>query len=216
MTGETFALGGMVRRQTRTSKFSHYESPCGSEARDMDALDTFVQELMSTNPPRQNARPDGLVMRVEVPPHLCQGFFSGVVNVTEETTLLPSFGVRKGGVEGELPFLSYLAAGSDKSPAGGVTIVFYHHDALTQEERTWRDEGSVEHEVTATWQVITVNARATQEPEPMPPQAMARNMAAALGIFPEGTGGTPCTYTAEEFVRSIHYWSRRAMCTGQQ
>lgn len=215
MTGETFALGTMVRRQTRTSKFSHYESPNGSESDDLAALDRFIQDLMATNPPRENARPDGLVMRVEVPPELCQGFFSGVVNVTEETKLLPSFGVRKGGVEGELPFLSYLAQGFAKSPAGGVTIVFYHHDALTKEERTWRDEAGVEHEVTATWQVITVNARATQEPEPMPPQAMARNMANALGIFPEGIGGTPCMYSAEDFVRSIHYWSRRAMCTGQ-
>ena len=56
-------------------------------------------------------------------------------------------------------------------------------------------------------------ATATRGAEPPTPMAMARNMANGLGL-PEGIGGTARTYSAEEFMRAILYWSKRTMCAG--
>ena len=63
---------------------------------------------------------------------------------------------------------------------------------------------------TAEWQIVSVNCRTTEAPEPPTPQAMMRNFFAKLGR-PEGAGGSPMDYTAKQFAESIAYWSCRAM-----
>jgi hypothetical protein len=89
-----------------------------------------------------------------------------------------------------------VAVGGDKLPAAAVELVLYRRDVLLEEGP---DAVSTE----AEWELVSINARPTEGPEPMTPMAMARNMA-------ELKGGTAATYTAEQFVESILYWSRRA------
>jgi len=171
-------INEFVRRQTPDSKFSH----CASS---FEVLAALVAGSLSEG---KTGYKDGVLL-VSVPP---EGFFSGVVEVTEGTPLKATFESRR---KGEAPFVQVVAVGGEKLPAKAVEIVLYRHDVLAAD-----NEASTE----AEWEIISINARPTDEPEPMTPMAMARNM---LGL----TGGTKAEYTAEEFARAIVYWSARAM-----
>jgi hypothetical protein len=205
-----FALNPMVRRQTRSSRFSHYQhlGNCGDHC-DMAGLTQFVDNFMGTNPAREVLRADGQIIKVSLPTELTAGFYSGVIALDENSEVQATFARRAGAVGGEAPCLQVSARGK-KLPARHVDLIFYHADALTIKEKTAAD-GTV---VDATWQLISINARATEEEEPATPMAMARNMAAGLGLN-EGIGGTARTYSAEDFMRSILYWSNRAMAADQ-
>jgi hypothetical protein len=76
-----------------------------------------------------------------------------------------------------------------KFPAVSVIVIVYSHDLLVKGN---------EAETDADWEIITVNASVAPEPEPMDPVTMARN-------FLGKVGGTPATYTAEEFATAIWF-----------
>jgi len=133
---------------------------------------------------------DGVLL-VSVP---ASGFYSGVVELTAETKLKTTFEARR---KGEDPVKVTVAIGADKLPAEHVELVLYRRDVLLEEGP---DAVGSECE----WELVSINARPTPEAEPMTPDAMARN-------FLELPGGTKADYTAEEFARSILYWSCRAM-----
>ncbi len=96
--------------------------------------------------------------------------------------------------EGEDPFVVVTARG-EKAPAALVEVVCYRHDVLAAE-----NNASTE----ADWEIVSINARDSQEKEPQHPVSMARNM---LGL----SGGTPAEYTPKQFAEAIVYWSTRAM-----
>lgn len=206
-------LNPMVYRQTPESRFSHFESESGQAADAFPELLRLIAGHLATEPDTVEViDEDGLVVKVHLPESLVVGrFFSGVVKLEEGDTLRSFFAPRVRAIEGEQPFIQTLVVGGKKSPAKRVEVIIYHRDALELDERTWIPPGAdATVEVTEDWQVVSVNARDTVEPEPPTPQAMARNMAAGLGL-PEGIGGTERTYTAEDFMRAILYWSARAM-----
>ena len=169
-------INDMARRQTPESKYSHFG---GS----FDELSKLVEENFESATPGYR---DGVVL---VPVH-ADSFFSGVVEITPNTQLKAEFSARR---KGEDPYVSVVAVGGEKLPATVVGIVCYRHDVLGNDAST-----------DAEWEVVSINARPTDGPEPMTPVAMARN-------FLELPGGTKATYTAEEFARAIMYWSKRAM-----
>lgn len=172
------AINKFVERQTADSRFSHFAG----------IWDELV-ELVKAN--FEKAKPgyrDG-VMTVPVP---ADRFFSGVVELVEDTPLKAEFSARR---KGEEPYINVVAVGGEKIPAKAVEIVVYRHDVL---------EADGDASTDAEWEVISINARPTDEPEPMTPVAMARN-------FLELVGGTKAEYTAEQFAQSIIYWSKRAM-----
>jgi hypothetical protein len=117
-------------------------------------------------------------------------FFSGVVELEPETPLRAIFSARR---KGEDPYVQVEALGGQKLPAKVAEVVLYRHDVLGSDAST--DAG---------WEIVSMNARATEEPEPLTPVAMARN-------FLELPGGTKAEYSAEQFAQAIVYWSRRAM-----
>ena len=199
-------LNNFVYRQTPESRFSHFDGT-------WEQLEALVAEAFADKAARVTLRDDGKIVKVVLPADKCAGFFSGVVPVDAETELRSFYAVRDGAVEGEQPFVQTVAVGDCKTPACYVEVILYHRDALTPDERTWpatsAHAGLVQD---GEWQVVSVNARATAEPEPPTPQAMARNMAARLGL-PEGKGGTAREYTAEQFMESILYWSQRVMAS---
>ena len=173
-------INDFVRRQTPESKFSHF----------VGSWENVVELAEANFASAKDGYRDGVVL-VPVP---FDGFYSGVVEVTPETPLRAEFSARR---EGEDPFLSIVAVGGEKLPAAAVDVVLYRRDVLLEE-----GPGGVSTQ--AEWEIVSLNARATEGPEPLTPVAMARN-------FLELVGGTKATYSAEEFAAAIIYWSRRAM-----
>lgn len=169
-------INSLALRQTAESKYSHF-------AGTQEELVSLVEGNFNHAKPGYR---DGVVL-VSLPP---LGFFSGVVDVTSDTPLRADFSARR---KGEEAYISVTAIGGEKLPAKVVEVVCYRRDVLEKDAST-----------DAEWEIVSLNARPTDEPEPPTPVAMARN-------FLELPGGTKATYTAEEFARSIMYWSKRAM-----
>jgi hypothetical protein len=171
----TIAISQFVRRQTTNSPYAHFK-------RSWEELRHLVEEYFGAAQPGYR---DGVVL-VPVPP---EGFWASTVEVDATTKLKATFGARQ---NGEDPFIQVVAEGA-KQPAVAVDIVLYRADVLAEDNDRSSD---------ADWEVININARLTEEPEPMDPMTMARNMAHL-------PGGTEGKFTAWQFVESILYWSKR-------
>lgn len=128
---------------------------------------------------------DGVVL-VPVPP---EGFKAGTMKLEVGTPLAATFEARR---EGEEASITVVATNCPKTDARRVDIVLYRHDVLEEDK-----EASCDSE----WEIVSVNARVTKEDEPMDPMTMARN-------FLHMEGGTKATFTAEEFAKSIVFWSQ--------
>ncbi len=181
--------GEFVRRQTADSKFSHFT---GS----FESLEALVEKYFAY---RTTGYKAGVIL-VRVPADGfdtfgdCEEigmFYSGVIQLDETSELIARFEARRGEEE---KYINVTAKGY-KIPAEYVEIVLYHRDVIIEDGDTPPD---------AEWEIVSINARTTALPEPMTPMAMARNMAGMAG-------GTKASYTAEQFMQSILYWSDKAM-----
>lgn len=218
-------LNNFVFRQTAQSRFSHFEPASGNPADTFTELEALVasrfaqanwfeseEDLAAAGGVGiARLKDKGKVVKLFLAPADCRGFFSGVVRADEKTIFKTVFAARERAVDGERPFIHSVAVNGKKSAAVVVEVVLYHIDELSLKERTYKPEGTdIEVVQEGKWQVVSVNARDTFDPEPPTPQAMARNMAAHFAL-PEGVGGTARLYTAEEYMRAILYWSERTM-----
>lgn len=227
---KTVELNHFVLRQTAQSRFSHFEPRSGNAADTWSELEALIASRFPTatrfefekDVPSDfvgarlitHVREDGKVVKLVLAPEDATGFFSGVVRANDATMFKTVCAPRANALPGELPYIHSTALNGKKSPAVVVEVILYHVSAMEAKDLTYTPAGATEPVVQdGEWQVVSVNARDTFEPEPQTPQAMARNMAAHFGL-PEGEGGTPRLYTAEEFMRSILYWSDRTMATG--
>lgn len=171
-------VGKFVLRQTADSRFSHFDGT-------WQDLERLVDYSFSNRIPGYR---EGVVL-VPVP---ATGFYSGIVEINGTTRLIAKFEARR---EGEAKHIVLTALG-EKMPAKSVEIVLYHRDVLLEEA----DAQVGEYE----WEIVSINAHATEGAEPMNPLAMARNM---LGM----AGGTKADYSAQQFAEAIVYWSQHAM-----
>jgi len=138
-----------------------------------------------------NGSREGVVV-LDVP---ADGFFSGVIKLSESSVLEAVFVARR---EGENPYVHIRTIGVDKTPAKSVQVILYNHETLAETGDNCSE---------ADWEIISINAWATakeKEGEPPTPVAMARN-------FLEMAGGTKREYTAEQFAEAIIFWSQHAM-----
>jgi hypothetical protein len=188
-----------VKRQTKESPFSYLADQLGRTA-DWRVLETHVEECVE-EPSKldANVKPgykDGVLV-VEMPPTVFGGsqFYSGVAVINDVTPLVARFAARR---PGEAAFVEVLAGGR-KTPAVAVEVILYSRDLLRAEGEQVPDD--------VDYQIVSINARTQNEPEPMTPVAMARNF---LGL----PGGTKAEYTAEQFAQAIVYWSTHAMHSG--
>lgn len=172
----SIAMNSFAKRQTADSRFSHF----GGTFEELCAL---IEANFENQEPGDR---DGIIL-VTVP---AEGFFSGVVQVTADTELLSSFEARR---DDEAAFVQTVALDAQKMPAQHVQVVLFN-------QATLGDDASTD----ADWEVISINARATEGEEPMTPMAMARNF---LGL----EGGTLTLYTADQFAEAIIYWSDKVM-----
>ena len=152
-----------------------------------DALLELVADHWTARRPGRGREDLGEVVVVPVP---ADGFVCGTVRVEEATPLQAKFVRRQAQEEG---FVKVYAAGP-REPALHAAVVLYSAAALL------RNGGRRSSE--ADWEVVSIIAAPVPD-EPMDPLTMARNMLAKAG-------GTPCTYTAEQFAEAIWYWAARA------
>lgn len=172
-----------VRRQTPESRYTHFTG----------SWEELVQLVLTQWEQRALSPHNSGVALVPMPQSIAGCFYTGVIEITPETPLKAEFLPR---VEGEDPFIQVSAIGGGKQPAQSAEIILYSHETLAQ-------DGDAPPTREADFYIVSVNAYASLEKEPMNPMTMARNF---LGL----KGGTrpEVPYSAEEFARSIVYWSR--------
>ena len=188
-----------VKRQTAESPFSFLADPIGQTA-DWRTLEVHVEECLEEPTKLDAIAKDGYkpgVVVLSIPPGFAGfKFYSGVAVLTETTPLRARFAARR---PGEAAFVEVQAIGR-KTEAVAVDIILYSRALLIE-------EGEIP-DVDTDYEIVSINARTSAEPEPMSPMAMARN-------FLELPGGTKAEYTAAQFAEAIIYWSTRAMHGGE-
>lgn len=181
--------GNFVKRQTPDSGFSHFE---GS----WEELEKRTIICMS-NP--KNITPgyrDGVILVDLYMPYADKQFYSAVVKLDENTTLISNYTARR---PGEDPFIR-VAAKAKKQRTQLASVVLYRLDVLAENN---------ERETDADWEIVAIKARTSYEEEPMDPYTMARN-------FLHLKGGTKGNFSSEDFAKSIVYWNNHAMCQGKK
>lgn len=178
-----------VRRQTAESHYDHFDGSWD----ELLALTQANWERRTISPHNPE------VMLVPMPAEVTGRFYGSMIEVTPETPLRAVFAPR---AAGEDPYIQVMAVGGEKQPARRAEIILYSHDILAA-------DGDAPPTREADYYIVSINAYVGSDvdegPEPMSPMTMARN-------FLRLKGGTqpPVPYTAEEFARSIVYWSKRA------
>lgn len=132
------------------------------------------------------------VLSISLDPFIAIGedyfeFYSAVKKVTSETKLTALFEKRR---KGEDPYVKVVSEGEQS--ANFVNIILYSHAHLGKEAETDAD-----------YEIISINCCLDKD-EPPTPIAMARN-------FLDLPGGTKTEYTAEQFAKSILYWSTHVL-----
>ena len=181
----TFINHTLVHRQVKRSAFSYY-------AGNFADLPKMAEQNFAS---RQAGYRDGVVL-VPVP---ADGFFSATVTLKPGAQLYGAFESRR---EGEAPRKTLRAVGQ-KTPAKRVDLVLYRQDVLAENGDHSTDEVSSD-----TWEIISINARPTDEEEPIHPMTLMHNHFGS-------DGGTDTlldpVYFVEELRRSFEYWSDKAM-----
>ena len=184
-----------VKRQTAESPFSFLADPIGKTA-DWRTLEVHIEECLEEPAKLDATAKDGYkpgVVVLSIPPDFAGfRFYSGITVLTETTPLRARFAARRAG---EAAFVEVQAIGR-KTEAVAVDIILYSRALLIE-------EGEIP-DVDTDYEIVSINARTSVEPEPMLPMAMARNFLAL-------PGGTKAEYTAAQFAEAIIYWSTRAM-----
>jgi hypothetical protein len=187
-----------VKRQTAESPFSFLADPIGQTA-DWRTLEVHVEECLEEPAKLDAIAKEGYkpgVVVLSIPPSFAGfRFYSGVTMLTETTPLRARFAARR---PGEAAFVEVQAIGP-KTEAVAVDIILYSRALLVEEGET--------PEADTDYEIVSINARTSAEPEPMSPMAMARNFLAL-------PGGTKAEYTAQQFAEAILYWSTRTMHGG--
>lgn len=181
----TFINHNLVRRQVESSPFSYY-------AGNFADLPKMAEQNWAS---RQAGYRDGVVL-IPVPTN---GFFSATVTLKTGAQLYGAFESRR---EGEAPRKTLRAIGA-KIPAKRVDLVLYRQDVLAENGDHSTDAVSKD-----TWEIISINARPTDEEEPIHPDTLMHNHFGS-------DGGTATNMTDAELVdalrKSFEYWSDKAM-----
>jgi len=143
----TVAISNFVRRQTKDSRFSHF-----------DGTD---EELISLVRQNWESQKPGYREGVILIPVLAEKFYTSTIKVDEHTKLMAEFISRQ---EGEEKHIVVTAVG-EKQPAKHADIVLYRKDVLAEDNDRSSD---------ADWEIISINAYGEENP-PMHPLTMARN-----------------------------------------
>lgn len=175
-------VNSFVLRQHVYSSFSHY---VGSH----EEVAQLAEKHLDTK--RKGYR-EG-VWEVDVPP---QNFYSSLVQLKEGDKLHGVFESRR---QNEEPRKRLMVKHGNKVPAKSVTLILYSHEVLAENN---------EHSTECPFELISINARANDGPEPISPETLMHNHF-------KSDGGTDTKMSDEEFVQalkiSFEYWKDKAM-----
>lgn len=182
---DSIAVSEFVTRQTRNSRFSHYEG-------DWDAVLALVKEHFGA---AATGYRDGVVL-VPVPP---EGYRCGVVFLQEGDKFSGTYEARREGEEPRKEVGVIAREGQVKLKAKSVNIVLYRHDVLAE------DDGRSSN---AEWEIISVNASPEEGEMPIHPGTLMANHF-------QLSGGTKTNMSNDEFVealrKSVHYWKDKSL-----
>ena len=177
----TFALT-FAARQTPESRFSHFE---GTESE----LLTLVSRCFDMARPGYR---EG-VLCIPVPHGM---FKTGIVQLKAGDELTGGFEPRQAGEDSR----KFVVAKGEKMPAKHVEIILYNKKVLEEDP---------DYQAIADWEIISINASPTENPVPIPPDALIANH---FGL----SGGTDTCMTPEDFEsalrQSVEFWKDKAMC----
>ena len=179
-------INSFAKRQTSGSRFSHFE---GSDDELIDRVDRCFTMM------RAGYR-DGVVL-VPVAP---DGFFSGIITLSEGDELIGKYEPRR---EGEVP-RKFMGTSGSKQPAQSVEVVLYASSVLAE-------NGDNELlPLSDSWEIISINASPTTDVKiPINPNVLMHNHFGS-------DGGTATGMTDSEFVtllrEGFEYWKDKAMC----
>jgi len=197
----TIGINEFVRRQTDASEFTHFEGSFETVAR--LALE-FIEDA------KDGYNQDKAVLVVPVPP---EGFFTGVVELSEGDPLVGSYKARRPGEEPRKTTRVPLEGSRDlgrgmlnprvfweKTPAVGVDVILYRRDLLL------KDKGGPSTD--CDWEIISINGRITEAEQPIHPDTLIANHF-------QLDGGSETGMSPEEFEAalkvSVLYWKNKAM-----
>ena len=179
----TIKCSAFVKRQTPDSGFSHFTGTW--EELEYAVCDAINRKKGNSIEPGYR---DGVII-VHIPPWQ---FRSAIIRLNKDSDLVAAYAARQ---EGEDTYVR-MSVKSDKQMANYASVVLYRSDVLAENNSRSTD---------ADWEIICIRARAEEEEDPIHPVSMARN-------FLQLKGGTAGDFTAEQFAKSIIYWSNHAMC----
>ena len=123
-------------------------------------------------------------------------FRTGIVKLEEGQELLGGFESRRGNEDPR----KFVSAKGEKMPAKYVEIILYNKKVLEEDP---------EYTAIADWEIISINASPTDQPAPIPPNALIANH---FGM----SGGTDTYMSPEAFESalrlSVEFWKDKAMC----
>lgn len=176
-------LHPILARHTPESRFTHWNL---SEA-------DLIERVQLNWSKRVVSYREG-VYEVDIHP---SGFFSPVVYLQAGDTLVGNYESRIGSETPRKTTLVYRP-GATKSPAKAVNVICYHRDVLAE------DNEQVDHE----WNIVSINARITDEPEPM-------TVGTLLANHFKTDGGTATNMTSEQFETALrtsyNYWKDKGL-----
>lgn len=184
----TIHITKFVRRQTPQSGFSHWTL----------TDEQLLARVQANFDKKQKGYRDG-VWLVPVEP---DGFFSSTVLLREGDKFVGEYVARRPGEEPRKS--TYVVANKfgeavEKIEAVKCYVVLYSHDVLKEGD---------ENETDADFEIVSVNASATDEDAPIPTGALIANH---FGL----DGGTATNMTDSEFVealrKSVMYWKDKSL-----
>lgn len=194
----TIGVNDFVRRQTADSEFTSFE---GS----LETVALLAVEFFNEAKPGYK---DGVCL-VSVPP---EGFYTGVVELSEGDPLVGTYKARRSGEEPRkttrVPLTGERDLGRgilnpkvfwEKTPAVAVDVVLYRKEVLAEGDEATTD---------CDWEIVSINGRITEEDQPIHPDTLIANHF-------ELDGGTATGMDSVEFVealrKSVLYWKNKAM-----
>lgn len=189
LVGATVAFTNFVRRQTEASHFSHWTI-------DDETMFERIRAAAQVGSYKDSYRPGVIEVSINVLPG---EFYTGVVELTEGAKLIGEYKARQPGERPRQEVYVQNTSGVSKQEAVAVDVILYHHMVLLEKD---------ENETDSDWEIVSVNARTTHDPQPIQPMVLMHNHFGS-------DGGTSTNLTAEQFVKklqeSFEYWKSRAM-----
>jgi len=178
----SIALSEFVKRQTPTSRFSHFEG---------SVFDLLSRTRDSFPDAAAGYRHGVLVVPIEE----TSGFFTGVCVLKDGDMLIGSYEPRR---KGEDPRKSTCVIGAKKLPAKKVDVILYHRDVLCEDPT---------HESLAEWEIVSINCSPVEGEIPIEPNVLLHNHFGSTG----GTAtGMTDSELVDQLRKSFEWWKDKA------